>query len=308
MARTKSKFAGSKKKTSKAATSTSEEPPSPESVGRKHPPEQLVALEQQKGTVTTFWQRGKPKRVVVTDVPTGKDTRPPPNDNGVSFCKQCGAQYILPLSAPHKPCCDRETHVSLNNVGEYVIFPAETIHRGFFSVVNKIVVQVQLFCGYSNSAELARVNHSTTLKIGIQTGTMIVSPKLSSSVLMKWDFDYPINLFEPPKDYKLEAVDTDKNQVVEREQLQDCKYLSKLITSFEELYVWLEVQSVSLIWKQEEGAGFQDWHIDLANNGQQCTQFVSILAHWTFRWIERKTIQMLTQMQMHLALMLMKEK
>ncbi len=79
-----------------------------------------------------------------------------------------------------------------------------------------------------------------TLKIGIQTGTMTVSPELSSSVLMKWDFDYHINKFKPPKDYKLEAVDTDENWVVEREQLQDCKYMSKLIASFEELYVWLD--------------------------------------------------------------------
>jgi hypothetical protein len=63
-------------------------------------------------------------------------------------------------------------------------------------------------------------------------------------------------------------LDTDKNWVVEREQLQDCEYFSKLIASFEELYVWLEVQSVSLIRKQKEGAGFQDWHIDLANNGK----------------------------------------
>ena len=84
-ARTKSKVAGSKKKTSKAATSTSEEPPIPESVGRKHPPEQLVALEQQKGTVTTLWQRRKPKRVVITDGPTGKDTGPLPNEKDVSF-------------------------------------------------------------------------------------------------------------------------------------------------------------------------------------------------------------------------------
>jgi hypothetical protein len=44
--------------------------------------------------------------------------------------------------------------------------------------------------------------------------------------------------------------------------------LSKLIASFEELYVWLEVQSVLLIGKQKGGAGFQDWHIDLANNGK----------------------------------------
>ncbi len=37
-ARTKSKVAGSKKKTSNAADSTSEEPPIPESGGRKCPP------------------------------------------------------------------------------------------------------------------------------------------------------------------------------------------------------------------------------------------------------------------------------
>jgi hypothetical protein len=84
-ARTKSKVAGSKKKTSNAAASTSEEPFSPESDGRKCPPKQLLALEKQKGEVTSLWQWGKPKRVVVSDVPTGKDTRPPPNKNDVSF-------------------------------------------------------------------------------------------------------------------------------------------------------------------------------------------------------------------------------
>jgi hypothetical protein len=285
MARKKSKVAGSKKKTSKAATSTSEEPPSPESGGRKCPPKQLVALEKQKGKVTTLWQRGKPKRLVVSDVSTGKDIGPPPNKNSISFRKQCNEQCLCPLSAPCKLCCDRETHVSLNNVGEYVVFPAETAHRGFFNAINKIVVQVQLFCGYSNSADLPRVNHSATLKIGIQTGTMTVSSELSSSVLMNWEFDYPLNKFKPPKDYKLEAVDTDKNWVVEREQLKDCKYLSMLIASFEEVFVWLEVNSVLLIWKQKEGAGFQNWHIDLAKMAKQCTQSVSILAHWTFRQI-----------------------
>ncbi len=32
--------------------------------------------------------------------------------------------------------------------------------------------------------------------------------------------------------------------------------------------MWLEVKSVSLIWKQKEGAGFQNWHVDLSKNGQ----------------------------------------
>ena len=106
MARTKSKVAGSKKITSKAATSTSEEPPSLESDGRKCPPEQLVALKKQKGKVTTLWQRGKPKRVVVSDVAICKNTGPPSIKNGVSFRKQCDAQCLRPLSTPRKLCCD----------------------------------------------------------------------------------------------------------------------------------------------------------------------------------------------------------
>ncbi len=32
--------------------------------------------------------------------------------------------------------------------------------------------------------------------------------------------------------------------------------------------MWLKVKSVLLIWKQKKGAGFQNWHVDLAKNGQ----------------------------------------
>ncbi len=115
-AKTKSKVAGYKKRRSKAATSTSEQPPSPEAGGRKCPPEELVELEKPKGKVTTLWQEGKPKRVIIVDIPTGKDTGPPLNENGVSFCKQCKVQCLCPLSNPANLCCDRETHVSLNSL------------------------------------------------------------------------------------------------------------------------------------------------------------------------------------------------
>jgi hypothetical protein len=108
MARTTSKVAGSKKKSSKAATSTSEKPPSPEAGERKCSPGELVALEKRKGKVTTLWQRGKPKRVVVSDVPTGKDTGPPPNKNGTSFCNQCDVQCLCPLSATCNLCCEEK--------------------------------------------------------------------------------------------------------------------------------------------------------------------------------------------------------
>ena len=112
MARTKYKVAGSKKKTSNAATSTSEEPPSPESDGRKCPPEQLVALVKQKEKVTLLWQRGKPKRVVVSDVPSGKDTGQQPNKNGVSFCKQCNVQCLCPFHAIYAVIEDHMYHLT----------------------------------------------------------------------------------------------------------------------------------------------------------------------------------------------------
>ncbi len=63
-------------------------------------------------------------------------------------------------------------------------------------------------------------------------------------------------------------VNTEQNHVVLRDQLQDCGYLSNLITKFKEENIWLEVQSVWLIWKLKEGNGFQDWHQDFACNGQ----------------------------------------
>ncbi len=73
---------------------------------------------------------------------------------------------------PRKKCCKTKTHVSLNKVVEYAVFLAETVHRVFFSMVNKIIVTVQLFCGYRKSAELSRVKRSETEMIGIQTGTL----------------------------------------------------------------------------------------------------------------------------------------
>jgi hypothetical protein len=97
---------------------------------------------------------------------------------------------------------------------------------------------------------------------------MLVSSELSKSVLMNWDADYPNNKFLSPQDYKLKTVNTDQNCAVEREQLQDCGYFSNLLTLFEEECIWVEVKSDWLIWKQKEGDGFQNWHRELANNGQ----------------------------------------
>jgi hypothetical protein len=94
----KSKIAGSKKKTSKAATSTSEELPIPEDGARKRPPEELVEVEKPKQKVTTLWSRGKLNRVVIVDLPKGKDTGPP--SNGLAYPFASSAMRIAFLLCP----------------------------------------------------------------------------------------------------------------------------------------------------------------------------------------------------------------
>jgi hypothetical protein len=131
MATIKSKVAGSKKKSSKAATFISEEPPSPEDGARKCPPEELVEVEKPKQMVTTLWSRGKAKRVVVVDLPKGKDTGPPSSENGKFFCKQCNENCISSLSTPCNLCCEQVTHVSLNNM---LYSLPKTVHQVFFSM------------------------------------------------------------------------------------------------------------------------------------------------------------------------------
>jgi hypothetical protein len=140
---------------------------------------------------------------------------------------------------------------------------------------------------------------------------MSVSSELSNSVLMKWDADYPNDEFKSPQGNKIETVNTDQNSVVAREQIQDCGFLSNLVTSFKEEYTWLEVQSVWLIWKLKEDNGFQDWHQDLANNGQTVYTIVVNLGSLELQTVAReinKTIMyMLLKLRLYLHLTILTE-
>jgi hypothetical protein len=138
-----------------------------------------------------------------------------------------------------KKCCETERHVSLNKVGEYVLFPAKTVHCGFFRTVNKIIVTAQLFWGYSNSAKLPRVNRSVPESIGTQTCILSVSSNLMNSFLTNWDVNYPYDKFTPLKEYSLETVNPEQNCVISREQFEDCGHLSHLISQFKEKYISL---------------------------------------------------------------------
>jgi hypothetical protein len=83
------------------------------------------------------------------------------DDNGLVFSKQCP-----PLNDGVKRCfntfkkktCFHPTEmVSLNDVGQYMIFPARWWHRGYFNIrSNTTYYTAQLFCTADNSVWLIK--------------------------------------------------------------------------------------------------------------------------------------------------------
>jgi hypothetical protein len=71
------------------------------------------------------------------------------DNNGLLFAPTCTTcfnenKYLLPSK---KKCLHPWTNDCLNSTGEYIIFPSEMYHRGYYNQKsNKIFIQAQLFC------------------------------------------------------------------------------------------------------------------------------------------------------------------
>jgi hypothetical protein len=92
--------------------------------------------------------------------------------NGITFRNECHRECF---SSSTKECCHKIKDVPLNNIGDYVIFRADTLHRGYFMASDDTLVTAQLFCGYYN--DTGKSMRSDTMSMtGIITGRIEVSP------------------------------------------------------------------------------------------------------------------------------------
>ena len=224
--------------------------------------------EQIEGTTMTMTMigdeggddKGGVEEHTTTQAPVGIKTAA--EKNGISFRDECHRE-CFPSST--KKCCRKIKDVPLNNIGDYVLFPADTLHRGFFMASDDVLVTAQLFCGYCN--KIGKSMRSETVSIpGITTGRIEVSPELSTSVCINWDDDYPEEKFSPMKQFQLGEVDLKQNRYIKSIHLGECKPLDNLVEQFMLVFPFLNVESVWLIRKENEGDGFQGWHRDMANN------------------------------------------
>jgi hypothetical protein len=104
MATTRSKIAGYKKKSSKAATSTSEEPPSPEAGARKRPSEELVEVDKPKGKVTTLWQSHKLRECLLLMSLQARIPAHHPMRMVYPFASSAMLNAFVLLPTPRNPC------------------------------------------------------------------------------------------------------------------------------------------------------------------------------------------------------------
>jgi hypothetical protein len=82
------------------------------------------------------------------------------NNNGLLFAPTCTTcfnenKYLL-LSK--KKCLHQWTNECLNSTGEYIIFPSEMYHCGYYNQKsNQIFIQAQLFCAPTGNTDVLRL-------------------------------------------------------------------------------------------------------------------------------------------------------
>jgi hypothetical protein len=161
--------------------------------------------------------------------------------------------------------CEHEVNaVSLDMVGDFVVFPSRFYHRGYYWIAsNMTYYTAQLFCKISDNAEACQNVTRKVNQITIQ-GRVEESwlAQLTQDIRHNWDTTYSVNKFQPAKAFDGDKIDATKNRHILRAMFQGVPWIAELVKYFEEKYNHLEVRSVWMIEKSKENDGFQGWHRD----------------------------------------------
>ena len=91
--------------------------------------------------------------------------------------------------------------VALDNVGEYVVFPSQWYHRGYYNIKSdKVFYTAQLFAMGSSKPE-AWQNITRKVNRDMIQGHVAESKlrELTEDLHDNWDTTYSVNLFPPSK-------------------------------------------------------------------------------------------------------------
>ena len=189
------------------------------------------------------------------------------DDNGLVFAKDCppsndGVKRCF-NTFKKKTCFHPTKIVSLNEVGQYVIFPARWWHRGFFNISsNRTYYTAQLFCTAARDIESwPNRTRSENKELKIDTLPFHYVCDVSEDVTNNWDTTYSEQKYKPSKAFD-GPIDPASNRHLEKGSFRREQYMNTFVNVFETSYRHLRVNSVWLIKKSKENRGFQSWHRD----------------------------------------------
>ena len=196
------------------------------------------------------------------------------NNIGLLFAPTCTTcfnekKYLLPSQ---KKCLHQWTNECLNSTGEYIIFPSEMYHRGYYNQKsNKIFIQTQLFCAPTNDTNVLQLPQSLMKAKGQQVSQGCLDnstlSELRDDLLNNWKILYSNPKYRPCKNFSGGPVDRESNRQIYRKHFTQVPLLKNLVDTFETLLPYLSIDLVWLLHKSKEGDGFQGWHKDFYMGG-----------------------------------------
>ena len=186
--------------------------------------------------------------------------------NGITFAPDCtpDGEPTCFTSDNVKQCAHNVHTVVLNNVGDYVLFPARFMHRGYYIIAsNKTYYTLQLFCIASVNPE-AFQNVTRSFNNKIDAGHLEQSrlTQLTQDIRENWDTTYSVHIFPPAKNFDGLKIDELKNRHIYRVRFVNVPLIAELVRYFELKHTNFEVRSVWMMEKSKENDGFQGWHRD----------------------------------------------
>ena len=132
------------------------------------------------------------------------------------------------------------TNECLNRTGEYIIFPSEMYHHGYYNhTSNHIFTQAQLFCAPTKDTNVLQLPRSLLKVQGKQVtrGCLEESTlsELRDDLFNNWEILYSNPNYQPCKKISGGPVDRESNRQIYKKHFNQVPLLKNLVDTFETL-------------------------------------------------------------------------
>ncbi len=118
------------------------------------------------------------------------------------------------------------------------------------------------------------VFHAPSMYVNKTSSAIVKS--VGDDLLENWDTKYSAIDYPPPKMFGVMPIDRKLNQQIPFEKLDERPKIKALVVLLEEIFPYLSIDRIALLYKRRKGDGFQKWHQDYKLGAGQITKTIVI--------------------------------